>query len=65
MKARFAWGADGQELFVYIKADNAAAWEVWKVSPNADGDYELHAYGVRLFALRREVVELLVRYMGN
>lgn len=66
MKLRFAW-ADNDTLEVWTKGERwlPPNWERWHVMPNAKGEYELYAYGKRIFAVQREVAELLVRLLPH
>lgn len=62
MSFLFAWAPDNDTLEVWLRR-KGQSWECWRVTPNADREYELHAWGRRVFACSREMAELLVRLL--
>lgn len=59
----FQWAGDNTTLRVWVRRKGVPRWDVWNVTPNPDGQYELHAFGRRIFAVPRSVAELLVKVL--
>lgn len=59
----FQWAGDNTTLRVWVRREGVGRWDVWNVTPTPDGQYELHAWGRRVFGVPRPVADLLVRVL--
>jgi hypothetical protein len=56
----FSWEGDNSTLRVWIRKAGEPRWHVYRVTPNTEAEYELHAWGRRILGVPRIVAELLV-----